>query len=69
MPDGCPGCNISAKEKQEKYKSEYAKALVYAKEIQKLVIMWESDEGVPGYMEAEAAKLAGVRVTGYVPFV
>jgi hypothetical protein len=66
---GCPGCNISAKQKQELYTSEYTKALEYAKQIKKLVIMWESDEGVPGYMEAEAAKLAGVRVTGYVPFV
>lgn len=66
---GCPGCNISAKEKQEKYKTEYSKAVEYAKQIKKLVVMWESDEGIPGYMEAEAAKLAGVRVTGYVPYV
>lgn len=66
---GCPGCNMSAKEKQEKYRTEYTKALEYAKQIKKLVIMYESDEGVPGYMEAEAARLAGVRITGYVPFV
>lgn len=69
MSDGCPGCNTSEKQKQQNYKTEYDKAVEYAKQIKKLVIMYESDEGLPKYMEAEAAKLAGVRVTGYVPFV
>jgi hypothetical protein len=67
--DGCPGCLISQKRKQELYKIEYEKAVQYANEIKKLVIMYESDEGVPHYMEAEAAKSAGVRVTRFVPFV
>lgn len=67
MKYGCPGCLISEQQKQEVLKSVYDKALEYAKQIQKLVIVYEDDEGVPNFMEAEAAKLAGLRPIRYAP--
>lgn len=66
---GCPGCKISEKERQQLKTVVYNKAVEYGKEIKKLVILYDDDEGIPKYMEAEAAKLAGLRITGYVPFL
>jgi hypothetical protein len=63
----CEGCLITEKEKQALINSVQQKAQVYANEIKKLVILYETSEGVPAYMEAEAARLAGVRILGYIP--
>src|SRR5687768_2005894 len=69
LVNGCPGCNLSQIEKQKLNTVAYNKAVQYANEIKKLVVLYDDDEGLPKYMEAEAAKLAGVRITGYIPFV
>lgn len=66
---GCPGCNLSEVEKQNLKKAAYNEAVKFANTIRKLVVTYEDDEGRASYMEAEAAKLAGVRITGYIPFV
>jgi hypothetical protein len=65
--EGCPGCNQSQKRKQEILQGVVCKAKEYAQQIQKLVIIYEDAEGMPQYMEGEAAKLAGVYIQQYVP--
>lgn len=66
---GCPGCNLSQVEKQNLKTVAYNEAVKFANKIQKLVVTYEDDEGRSFFMEAEAARSTGVRITGYVPFV
>lgn len=63
---GCTGCLPTEKELQDLIKSVYDKAKTDAKENKKLHIIYMDSEGKPQYMEAEAAKLAGLRPIQFV---
>lgn len=63
----CIGCGIPEKEKQQHIESVQNKALAYAKEIGKLVIVYIDTDGMYKYMESEAAKSAGVQPFSYAP--
>lgn len=66
---GCPGCNISDKERQRLLKTVEKEAIAYGQEKQTHMAVYIDHETIPQFMELEAAKLAGVHVVQYLPFV
>lgn len=66
---GCPGCLPGEREKQEQLLQREAEAKAYANAHQKLMVIYSMEDGSIGYMEAEAAKLAGIQPIKFVPYL
>ena len=56
----CTGCLLNEKQKQQAIESASKKAKDHAIGIQKMVVVYWSDETTVSYMEAEAAKTIGI---------
>jgi len=66
---GCPGCLPTQKEKQELLFKKEQEAKIKANEVQKLMVLYYLEDGIPEYMEAEAAKVAGIQPVKFVSFL
>jgi hypothetical protein len=66
---GCPGCLLTQKEKEEQIANVSQKAKEYADQNKKLAILyWLSDRQV-SYMDADAARIAGITPIKYVSWL
>lgn len=66
---GCPGCLISEKERNEQIINKTIKAKSEAVEKQKLYIIYSLPDGSVDYMEAEAARQAGIIPIKYISWL
>lgn len=64
--DGCPGCERSAKQKQNDKNAKRDSAKIQAVKEQRLYILYEDAEGGTQFMEGEAARTAGIRIIEFV---
>jgi hypothetical protein len=63
---GCPGCLLSEIELQAALQKTEKEAKQHAINDQKLYILYLLSDGRPAYMEAEAARSAGIQPIKYV---
>ncbi len=62
----CTGCLLSEQEKQQLLQSAEKEAKKYAVDNKKLMVIYFLSDGRPAYMEASAAKQAGIIPVKYI---
>ncbi len=66
---GCPGCLLNEREKQELLIKKENEAKEEAKKTNALMVLYFLEDGRPEYMEAGAAKLAGIQPVKFVSYL